>query len=108
MVLADENASVMDGLGESKFEDLGLKTSLQEIFNAKTENVIELHTILSQNSDTDKTTEKGISFEETLGVLGFESEKLTSSLTDLGQSVLDAPYFSLVLETELSDQFQFL
>ena len=33
MPLPDEHTSMMDTLGKSKFENLGLKTSLQEILN---------------------------------------------------------------------------
>ena len=34
--LSDQNTSVMNALSKSKFEDLCLKTTLQEIFNLKT------------------------------------------------------------------------
>ena len=41
--MTDENASVVNGFSESKLEHLGLETTLQEILNLQTENVIELH-----------------------------------------------------------------
>jgi len=40
VTLADQNASVVDRLGQSELENLSLQTTLQEIFNAKTQNVI--------------------------------------------------------------------
>merc|ERR1711862_143016 len=43
MPLSDEDAGVMDGLGETKFEDLRLQTALQEIFDGETQHVIQFH-----------------------------------------------------------------
>ena len=43
VTLADENAGVMDRLGQSKFEDLSLQTTLKEILNFEGEHVIQLH-----------------------------------------------------------------
>lgn len=63
MSLTDEDASMMDGLGQSQFEDLGLQTTLEEIFDLQTENVIELHATFVQHSDADQTTQKGVTYE---------------------------------------------
>ena len=68
MALADEDTSVVDGLGETELVDLGLETALQEVLDAKGKNVIELHAGVVQDTDTDKTTNQGITLEETLGV----------------------------------------
>merc|ERR1711997_95050 len=43
MSLTDQNTSMMNRLCKSKFENLSLKTALQEIFNFQTQYVIELH-----------------------------------------------------------------
>merc|ERR1719187_1031344 len=43
VTLSDEDTSMVDRLGKSKLEHLGLKTTLQEILNLETEHVIELH-----------------------------------------------------------------
>jgi hypothetical protein len=56
--LSDEDTGVMDGLGESKFEDLSLQSSFQEIFDLKTEHVIELHAVFVQHTDTNETTQE--------------------------------------------------
>ncbi|KAF8369046.1 hypothetical protein PRIPAC_86875 [Pristionchus pacificus] len=53
---------------------LGLETALREVLNAETEHVIELHAVLGEHSNADKTTEKGISFEETARVLQREGK----------------------------------
>ncbi|KAF8363380.1 hypothetical protein PRIPAC_90303, partial [Pristionchus pacificus] len=41
------------------------KAALKEVLDAETEHVIELHAVLGEHSNTNETTEKGISFEET-------------------------------------------
>ena len=58
--LADENASVVDGFGQTQLEDLGLKTALQKVLNFQTEHVIELHAALLEHSSADQTAKKGI------------------------------------------------
>ena len=78
MTLTDENTSVMDGLGETELVDAGLKTTLQEIFGLEGQHVIELHAGLVEHTDTHKTANECIAFEETLGVLLVEGEKLTA------------------------------
>lgn len=108
MVLLDQDTGVVDRLGKSELEDLGLEPALKEVLDLKTENVIELHLGLVEDTDLDKTTEKGISFEKTLWILVFKSKKLTSRLTDLGEGVLDTPDLTLVLESESSDELELL
>lgn len=49
---------------------------------------------------------KILTLEQSLLVLLLQREQLTSSLADLGECVLNAPYFTLVAQTELSDNFQ--
>ena len=43
MSLSDEDTGVVDGLGESELEDLGLESSLEEILDLEGENVIKLN-----------------------------------------------------------------
>jgi len=61
---------------------------------------------LVEDSNSDESSKKSVTFEETLGVFLFKGQKLTGSLSDLGEDELDSPDFSLVSETELSNQFQ--
>jgi hypothetical protein len=77
VALLDEDTSVVDGLGETELVDTGLETTLQEILDLQGQNVIELHAGLVEHTDTDQTTDEGISFEKTLGVLLVEGKKLT-------------------------------
>ena len=77
VALADQNTGVVDGLGEAELEDAGLETALQEIFDLKSQDVIELHAGFVEHTDTDETANEGIAFEETLGVTLIEGKKLT-------------------------------
>jgi hypothetical protein len=78
MTLADEDTSVMDGLGEAELVDASLETTLQEVFGLEGQHVIELHAGFVEHTDTHETANEGIAFEETLGVLFVEGEKLTA------------------------------
>lgn len=98
MSLTDEDTSVVDGLGETSLEDTGLETTVEELLSGKTENVVELLLGLVEDSETGKTTEDGLSLEDTLGVLLGEGHEHTSGRTKLGNGVLNAPDFTLVLE----------
>jgi hypothetical protein len=76
--LTNENTGVVDRLGETELVDTGLKTTLQEILNLQCQHVIELHAGLIENTNTDETTNKRISFEEPLGILLIEGKQLTT------------------------------
>lgn len=58
--LTDQNTGMMNGLGQSQFEDLGLQTTFQEIFDFQAQHVIEFHVLLIQYTDTDQTTQQGV------------------------------------------------
>ena len=49
--------------------NLSLQMPLQEVLNTETEHVIELHAVLIEHSDADKTTQKRISLEKMAEVL---------------------------------------
>jgi hypothetical protein len=91
----------MHGAGDLELEDLGLETTLHELSHGQTEDVIELTLVLSEETETSHTAEKGFTLEDTTLILLIESKKGTGSSTDLGQEKLDTPHLTLVLETEL-------
>jgi HD superfamily phosphodiesterase len=64
MPLADQDTGVVDRLGKTGLEYLGLKTTFQEIFDLKGEHVIETHARLVQHADSDETTDEGIPWED--------------------------------------------
>jgi len=104
MSLFNEDTSVMDRLGESQLENLGLEPALEEIFDLEAENVIELHAVVTENSSTNQSSQECVTLEQTLGSLLLQSEELTSSGADFSQTVLDSPHLSLVPESVFSDQ----
>jgi hypothetical protein len=71
MPLSDQHPGVMDALSQTSLEHLRLQPSLQEIFNLQGEHVIQTHPRLVEHTDTDQTTNEGISLEETLGIFRF-------------------------------------
>ena len=82
MTLTDQDTSMMNALGETELEDLSLKPALQEILNLQGQHVIETHAGLIEHTDTDETTNQGVTLEETLRVLRVELEELTGSTTN--------------------------
>ena len=83
MPLADENTGMVDRLGETRLEDLGLEATLQEVLDLEGKHIIETHAGLVEHTDADETTDEGVTLEQALRVLGIELEQLTSSTTDL-------------------------
>ena len=62
--LTDEDTSVVDRLGESRLENLSLETTLKEILNLESEYVIETHAGLVEYTDTNKTTDQGVTLQD--------------------------------------------
>ena len=51
---------MVDGLGETRLEDLGLQPTLQEILDLQGQYVIETHAGLVEHTDTDETANQGV------------------------------------------------
>jgi len=110
--LPDEDSGVVDGLGETitniqktpppsasslfpspsistrtpdspALEDLGLQPPLQEIFDLEGQDVIQPHPRVIEHSDSDESSNQGVTLEETLGVLFVELEEFSGSSSDL-------------------------
>lgn len=106
VALSDEDTSMVNGAGQAELENLGLETTLQEILNGKSQDVIELHLVLGKNTRAHQTADKSITLEQTLGVLLVTSQKITGSTTDLGELETNAVDFTLVTETVLAAELQ--
>jgi len=104
VALADEDTSVVDRLGEAELEDLGLETALKEVLGLKGKDVVETHARVVEDTNANKTTDKGVALEEALRVLLVELEELTSRTTDLREGKLNAPDLTLVAETVLAGE----
>jgi hypothetical protein len=104
--LLDENTGVVNRLGKTKLEDLGLESSLQEVLNTESKNVIELHLVLGKNTNADETSNQGVTLEKTLGILLITGQKITSSTSDLRELKTDSVDFSLVSQTVLTGKLE--
>ena len=98
----------MNGFGESKLEDLGLKAPFQEVLNLEAEHVIELHASFIEDTDADQATQECVALEQSAGVLVLKGQEVTRGLADLGQGVLNPPDLTLVLQAIFTDQLQLL
>merc|ERR1719435_804474 len=96
VALADEDARVVDGLGQPQLEDLRLQAPLQEVLQPQTQHVIQLHLALVQHANAHEAPQHGVALKQAARVLLLQREQLASSFADLGERVLDAPYFTLV------------
>lgn len=104
--LADQDTGVVDGLGKAALEDLGLEATLQEVLDLQGQDVIQTHAGLVEDTDAHETADKGVTLEETLGVLGVELQELTSGTTNLGEGETDAPNLALVAETIFTSKLE--
>jgi hypothetical protein len=77
VTLLDEDTGMVDGFGETELVDTGLQAAFKEIFDFEGEHVVEFHAGFVEHTDTDETSNEGVSFEETLGIFFIECEELT-------------------------------
>ena len=108
VAVVDEGAGVVVGLSELALENLGLETAGKKIGGGKGKDIIEFLLGLIENAEAGKAAEEGSTFEHALAIVLWKHEKFTGSLADLGKGIVDAPEFTLVLETEFTDGLEFV
>ena len=64
---------MVDGLGQTELENLGLKAAFKKVVNLQAKNEIELHLIIGEDSSSNKATEKGISFKQAFRIFFLQS-----------------------------------
>jgi len=104
--LEDEDASVVDGVGEVALLDERLESALQELRGGQAEHIIELALVVLQQTESDHSTDQGLTFEKSSGISLLHREENTSSLSELGESELGSPHFSLAAEAVSTDQLE--
>jgi hypothetical protein len=104
VALPNEHASMVDTLGETELENLRLKPTLHEVFNLKGQYVIETHPGFIKHTYAHETADKGITLEETLGILVVEFKQFTSSTTNFGEHERDTPDLALVAQAVLAGE----
>jgi len=73
MSLSNQNSGVMDALGQTQLEHLRLQATLHEVLYFKTQDEIKLHLSLVQDTNTYKTSQKGISFKKSFWIFLIKS-----------------------------------
>ena len=54
------------------------------------------------------SSEKGSTLKKSSGVFFFQSEEFSGGFSELGEGKVDSPYFTLILESVLSNELQFV
>ena len=104
----------MHASGQTLSVDQSLKSSVHEFGDGQTQNVIQLVLVLVQESVLEPafnnlhSLHQGGTFEESSGVLLVEGQELSRGLSQMGQSHLHSPHFSLVFQTVFTDDLHFL
>ena len=65
VALSDEDARVVDGVGEAALLDEGLQSSLKELGGGQTEDVIELALSVLEQTETHHSADEGITYKST-------------------------------------------
>ena len=89
--LSDQHSGVVNRLGESELEHLGLEPPLHEVLGLESQHVVELHLVLGQDPGPHQAAEQRIALKQSPGILLIQGEQLPGSGPDLGQTELDSP-----------------
>ena len=82
MALPDQDTGMVNGFRQAALENLSLQTTLQEVFNLQRQHVIQTHTRLVKHTNSNETTNKGVSLEKAFRIFHIELQELTSSTTN--------------------------
>lgn len=74
MPLLDQDPGVVDRFSEAVFEDLVLEPSVQKVFDFETEDVIEFLLAFVEDANSEKSSEEGVTFEESFGVFFIQGQ----------------------------------
>ena len=91
MPLPDQDTGVMDRLSHTRLEDKGLKSSLEEVLDSQSQDVIEFVLAFVQNTIPVHSSKKCFTFKDTTWVLLIKGKKHSSCVTDTAQSILNPP-----------------
>ena len=105
----DHDSAVVDGTSEFLSEDESLESSLEKFLDVEGQDVIEtIFGIRVEESKFKHSSEEGGAFELPTVVVLVEGEELSCSLSESGEGELGSPEFSLVFESVLAADFDFL
>lgn len=134
VTLTNEDASVMDRLGQVELENLGLEASLHEDLRGELQDIIKRVLFVSEDTVSLQAADQRGSLEKALGVLSVQSQQSSGSLqyrendhkakirehqaendnhrfsylADLGKHVLNAPNLALAAKTIFTAKLELL
>jgi hypothetical protein len=80
MSLANENAGVVNRLGQTLLEDLGLQSALHDSLGAELKDIIEGVLLLGHEAEALEAPDERGGLKEALRILGIKGEQGTGSL----------------------------
>lgn len=95
MPLPDEHTGMVDRLGHTHLEYMGLQAALQEVLNSQGQNIIELVLALIQKPEAVHPAKKSLTLKYPTWVLLIKGQKLPRSITDATQGILNSPQLPL-------------
>ena len=99
---------MMERLGELLLCNKCLESSLQELFNSKSEDVIELSLFVTEETELHNSSDKGITLKKSSWIILVQGHELSCGLSEFSQSELDSPNLSLVLKGIRSDKLKLI
>ena len=108
MSLSDQDSSMMERVSKFLFGDDSLESSFHELIKGKSEDVIELSLVFYEETKSDHSSEKGITFEKSSGIILGQSHQGSTSLSDFGEGGLDSLYLSLASESAETDNSELI
>jgi len=85
-----------------------LQSLVQKLVQGETQNVIELEFLIGKQAISMHSVEESSAFEQSSGILFFESKQLSGCFSEAREEEMDSPDLSLVLEAVFADQLQFV
>jgi len=107
VALSDQDTGVVHRLGKTLSENLGLKAAFKQLLGGQLKDGIQLKFRIIQKPISVHTTKQGRALEDSLGILGIQSQQNTGRLSQLGQGVLHSPDFALAAESILTNKAKF-
>lgn len=102
--LSNHDSGVVNGSsGEVVSEDNSLQSSFHELGDSQTQNVIELVFVFVEETHSEASSQESVTFEDSSFIIFGKGQEFSGSLSQSGQSQLDSPDFSLVLQTVFTD-----
>eukprot|EP00591_Stephanopyxis_turris_P004446 CAMPEP_0195525190 /NCGR_PEP_ID=MMETSP0794_2-20130614/25485_1 /TAXON_ID=515487 /ORGANISM="Stephanopyxis turris, Strain CCMP 815" /LENGTH=200 /DNA_ID=CAMNT_0040655587 /DNA_START=82 /DNA_END=684 /DNA_ORIENTATION=- len=108
VALADHDTGHVDGLGNTKLEDLGLQAALEQTLGGQLKHEIELLLGVVEESVADQAADEGVTLEDAGLVRLRERKEHTGGLTDLGEHELGAPDLALAAKTIFTTELELL